>query len=245
MKAIQIIISLLAINVQLLAQTDWKNYLEGLNGKDTYYQFVVEKGISGKCFLMLGEEVNYYQDIISLDDKAGKEILRIEFDDSLGLLTTFKGIVHSEKDGYNNAVVDSSNLFNPWLYYFQSDYFGLALECIDTTGPFYTVILNENTTLEISKLNKQFKKVSIESYISMRISYPNGVNFNRQENPLRKDAQAEADIIGHSEQTRFTIWNGQLQEIKGDWIKIKTISGEVGWIKWKQGDSLLIQFENV
>ncbi len=31
--------------------------------------------------------------------------------------------------------------------------------------------------------------------------------------------------------------------MEGDWIKVKTILGEIGWIRWRDGEKVLIRID--
>jgi hypothetical protein len=98
------------------------------------YPFVTENNISGQCFIILSKDFDYYKSPIVIKSADNKEIVRVEYWDSNGVTTTFKGSSYRQ--------FDNRNAFTPWLFSDNPDYFALALECIDSMGTHYKVKLN-------------------------------------------------------------------------------------------------------
>ena len=219
---------LLISSFQAVAQDAWFE-LSTINN-DPDYPFKTEKNIEGICFIVPSPDLNYYKKPIVLSEN-GKEFLRIEFSESKGMVTTYKGTTH--------FAGDTTSTFRPWLYTDNANQFNLAMECTDTAGAFYKVRLNAQDLAFISKRNKDFKKMSLEQFTERWTSA--GFDFDRKQNPLRKSASDTAEIISNDEQNKFPIWPAKTLEAKGDWLKIKTVKGEEGWIRWKEGDRVLIR----
>ena len=193
--------------------------------------FIPQDNINGICFVTLADTFNYYKKPIIINDKDKNEVLKIQFTDSLGLTTTFNGKKYSRRD--------TGNTFNPWLWINSEEYFQLAFECTDTSGAYYKVLLTNKDFAFINKKNKDFKKQSIASFVKEWTSI--GFDFDRSANPLRQSANDNSKIIKHKDQDKYKIWQGESIEVKGDWIKVKTVKDEVGWVRWRQGKKVLIR----
>ena len=228
MKAI-ILIGTLFLTISTFGQNrkDWTQ-LDFLN-KDSENPFMTENNISGLCFIILSDNFDYYKKPIIIRSTDNKEIVRIEFIDSLGMTTTFKGQSYRQ--------FDNKNPFKPWLFSDNSDYFRLAFECVDSTGTHYKVRINEKELVSISKNNKDFKKQETSDFVKDWTSL--GCDFDRSTNPLRETPNGK--IIKHADQTNYKIWNGESIEVKGEWIKVKTLKNEIGWIRWRSGSKVLIR----
>lgn len=148
--------------------------------------------------------------------------------------TTYKGITYQRYDTLNHP-------FCPWLWLDKSDYFRLAFECVDATGKYYKVRLNETEFGWIKKTDNTFKKESIKDFVLSWTMEPMGLDFNREINPLREKPKDSGEIIQNQELSKYKIWQAEALEMKGDWLKIKTIKGEIGWIKWRDGKKVLIR----
>lgn len=211
---------------------DWSNWtiLDHLNNQ-TEDPFTTERNITGLCFVILADDFNYYKDPVVIKGPNDNEVLRITFTDSGELLTTYKGRTYKQ--------YDSSNTFRPWLFVDNPDYFRIAFECVDTIGASYKVRLNETDFALIEKKNKNFKKESISDFISGWTSM--GFDFNRTINPVKEVPKENSKSIIHKEQQKYRIWRGECLEVKGDWIKVKTIKDEIGWVRWRIGTKLLIR----
>lgn len=81
--ALFILVLLLSLNCFSQGRRNW-TVLDGLN-LDPEYPFQTESDIEGICFIVLSNTVSYYDAPIIVNDKEGKEIVRIEYDDSLDI----------------------------------------------------------------------------------------------------------------------------------------------------------------
>lgn len=192
--------------------------------------FIPERSITGLCFIILDDGFGLYKTPIVINETNGAELLKIEFENSL-LKTTYKGKPNDQHD--------SKHAFNPWLFINNPDYFRIALECTDSSGLFYKVRLNEIDYALINKKDRTFTKQRISDFVITWTS--TGVDFNRTTNPLKESPSDESKTILHPEQKKYKIWYAESQDIQGDWIKVKTIKDEVGWIRWTKGHELLIK----
>jgi hypothetical protein len=119
--------------------------------------FAPEKTITGLCFIILADDFDYYKNPVVLKEANGAEILKITTENSL-LITTYKG--------KSNDTYDNTHAFKPWLFIDNPDYFRVAFECIDTTGSFYKVRLNETDYTLIEKKDPNFRKQMIPDFVS-------------------------------------------------------------------------------
>jgi hypothetical protein len=58
---------------------------------------------------------------------------------------------------------------------------------------------------------------------------------------LKEFPTEKSKTLFHTEQKKYKIWYAESQEIKGDWIKVKTIKDELGWIRWRNENELIIK----
>lgn len=226
-----IVIWLLLFSLATVGQdrTNWTT-LDYLNN-DKENPFTTEVDISGLCFVVLADDFNYYTDPVVIKGANSSEVLKIKFTESGGLLTTYKGKTYKQ--------FDSSNAFKPWLFIDNPDYFRIAFECVDTIGTSYKVRLSDTDFTMIDKKNKNFKKESISDFVSGWTSL--GFDFNRAINPVKESPKDDSKTIVHKEQQKYKIWRGESLEVRGDWIKVKTVKDEVGWVRWRKGNTVLIR----
>jgi len=224
-----ILLGFLFLTIPTVGQNrkDWTR-LDYLN-KASESPFMTEKDISGQCFIILADNFDYYKNPIIIKTADKKEFIRLEFGETL--VTTFNSKSYVQ--------CDQTNPFNPWLFGCNPDYFSLAFECVDSTGTDYRVKINEREFALISKQNKDFKKQKITDFVKDWTTL--GCDFDRHANPLRETPKSDGKIINHPDQKEYKIWNGESLEIQGDWIKVKTLKNEIGWIKWRTGNKVLIR----
>ena len=231
----QIITYLLAFSVGLNCfgqnANNW-TILDDLN-QNPNFPFKTEKEIRGICFLTLSDNFDYYHSPIIVKNTNNELVAKIEFVDTIGIQTTY------EDQTYNSF--DTLNPFKPWLWIDNPDYFRLAFECTDTTREYYKVWLNEEDFTFINKTDKSFKKQSLNDFILRWTASPMGLDFNRKSNPLKRNPNEQSEIISQELPNKYKIWNAESIIIKGNWMKVKTITDEVGWIKWREGKKLFIR----
>ena len=228
-RLITFIILILTINSALSQNRKNWTQLDYLNA-DESYPFQTENDITGIFFVTISDTLNYYENPIVITDSENKEIAKIEFTEN-DVVTTFNGKEYSRND--------TLNPLNPWLLVLNPDYFRLAFECIDMTSDHYVIKLNENELGYIELENPDYKKESIEDFVKSWTVL--GFDFDRSTNALREEPNENGKIIPNPNADKYKIWTGGVLEIKGDWLKIKTIKDEVGWIKWRDGHKVLIR----
>ena len=103
----------------------------------------------------------------------------------------------------------------------------------------YIVKLNDNELGYIEIGNLDFKKVTIEDFVKNWTIL--GFDFDRSINVLREEPKENGKIISNRLTVKYNIWRGSVLEIDGDWLRIKTVRDEVGWIQWKEGQKVLIR----
>ncbi|WP_271855904.1 hypothetical protein [Patiriisocius marinus] len=207
---------------------DWTQ-LDYLNF-DKNYPFETEKDISGLFFITPSITFDYYTEPIIVFDQENNEILRLRVGES-DVITCFNGQKYNR---YN-----TKNPLSPWLLSLSPDYFSIAFECIETNDKFYIVRLNDDQLGYIKKDNENFTKETVEEFVVRWTSL--GFDFDRINNPLRAENSQSAKIITNELTGKYKIWTGEVLEMKGDWLKIKSIKEEIGWIKWREGEKILIR----
>jgi len=128
---------------------------------------------------------------------------------------------------------------------FHPDYFTLALKLIGEKSNYYEVVVNEETKLKkyIKKNDKNLKFETWENHILKTFA----IEFNQKENPIRETPNGTLKKVDLSKIERF----GAV-EFKGEWLKINwdtekntdsdSKKTDFGWIKWKEGENLLIDW---
>ena len=205
------------------------NELDYINA-DEFYSYQTENDITGDFFVTISDTFNYYERPIVIKNSEKKEMVRIEFKDN-DIVTIFQ----SKKYLRN----DTLNPLNPWLMSLNPDYFSLAFECINITSDYYVVKLNENELGYIDIVNPDFKKVLIEDFVKHWTL--SGFDFDRSTNPLRNEPKENGNIILNPLTKKYKLWRAEALEIKGEWLKVKTVKDEEGWLKWREGENILIR----
>jgi hypothetical protein len=47
--------------------------------------------------------------------------------------------------------------------------------------------------------------------------------------------------MDHPDEKQYRIWSGESLEVHGDWIRVNTLKNEKGWVRWKDGNKVLIR----
>jgi hypothetical protein len=198
------------------------NYYLDENSKSL---FTPEKDIKGVCFI----EISDFPAVIKTN--KGQEIVKLSYNDSIGGKVYYKG------NHYNEG--DTSSPFKPWVWVGDAENFAPEMECLDTVGKYYKVQINDTIFGFISKKDKDFEKISLSDFV---LEYTGlGFEFDRKTNPLRKYPSEKSPVIMHSYQSKYRIWEGEPIKVEGDWIKVKTTTDEIGWVRWRKRKKVLIQ----
>ena len=176
--------------------------------------------------------------LIVLSDKYGKnDFIRFYNEDgSLWYEFTYY------YDASDNEFEYANENFSPFA--FHPDYSLLALKCVGEDKGRYEVIVNEETGVKkfVRKDDPTLKFETWEKHILRTFS----VLFEEKENPLRENPNGELKKVEQSKIERFAA-----VEVKGDWLKVQWDTEDnpnndlkktdFGWIKWKEGEKLLIE----
>jgi hypothetical protein len=102
-------------------------------------------------------------------------------------------------------------------------------------------VINRETgqTGKIKKSNRFFKFELIEEFVENWAEI--GVDFDRSVNPLREFASDTSEIIPIDPQSKLKTESSEKISIKGDWIEVQTSDSEKGWVRWRQGNQILIR----
>jgi len=136
---------------------------------------------------------------------------------------------------------DNGNPFSPRLFVTNPDYFRLIFDCAKSTDKYYEVIVDQKTneTGFIKKADNSFKFETVVEYVNEWTTL--GLDFDRTQNPLRQEPSDNGSVISNEDQKKYKIWRAAKIEMKGDWLKVKIGDSEQGWIRWRQGDRILIR----
>jgi hypothetical protein len=187
------------------------------------------KGI-GLVEINLGRD-SFDKDLIVYDSNEEPRIIITATDDNV--VTKIGGKSFSRND--------NTNPFNPRLFGNNPGYFRLIFDCTKSTDKYYQVIIDQKTneTGFIKKADRTFKFVTVVEYVTEWTEM--GLDFDRTKNALRQEPFDNATVILNDKQKKIKIWTAEKIELKGDWIKIKTADEEEGWIKWRQGNQIIIR----
>ncbi|MBK7706806.1 MAG: hypothetical protein IPN69_08980 [Acidobacteria bacterium] len=118
----------------------------------------------------------------------------------------------------------------------------VVLKCIGVSGQYFRVLVNEETRLEkfVKRNDPAFEFKTWGQYVLECFA----VNFDARQNPIRTKPNGE--IVDH-DVTADT--NYHPDRIVGNWLRIRWHDGNdaqqkprFGWIKWKEGNRLLIWY---
>jgi hypothetical protein len=177
-------------------------------------------------------DTTHYKNDLVIYDSHGKPkiIIRITEDD----VTTKIG---SKTYHYNERLPQ----FDPREYTPHPDYFVLIFDCIKTTDHYYQVTINQKTKENgfIKKSDNKFIFETFEQYINDWAS--TAFDFDRSKNPLRTEPSDNSRIVLNENLDKYKIWRVEKIELKGEWLKVKTLDKEEGWIRWKSGNKIIIK----
>ena len=175
--------------------------------------------------------------LIVLNKNYGKEDF-VHFYNGDGSLWYRFTFYYDESDGKFEYANDD---FSPFA--FHADYFVLALKCVRKENGRYEVIVNEETGLRkyVKADDPVLKLETWEEHILNVFA----VTFNQEENPLLATPQGQAKKVAVPDAFFHPV------EVKGEWLKVKWDTAEgterkeprygSGWIRWKRGESLLVE----
>ncbi len=220
--------TILSILTVLTSATAQKTDLDFINA-DKFEPDGQIKGI-GLVKIELGRE-SFDKDLIIYDSKGTPKIIIRATDDDV--VTKIGGKTYSRND--------NANPFNPRFFVDNPDYFRLIFDCTKSTDKNYQVIIDQKTNEVgfIKKADSLFKFETAAEYVSEWTS--GSFDFDRTQNPLRQEPSDNATVISNVDQKKYKIWRAEKIEMKGDWIKVKIRDNEEGWIRWRQGDKIVIK----
>lgn len=195
-------------------------YIKQLNT----YPFISEDSITGIGIVSIDGPISIY-------DQNGYVLIKVEVSEKGG--TTYVG-------KYKYESHDTLNPFQPRLYVPNPDYYRLALDCIKKDSANYEVIINKHTgQTGIIRKKPNIKFETIDSFVNNWTGL--GFDFDRANNPLRKTTSLQSDTIHNNLVCQYSIWSGNKIRMKGDWMEIRVSETETGWIKWREGNQILIR----
>jgi hypothetical protein len=200
----------------------------GFLNRELEYPFVTEDSIIGIGIVEISDGPSCYK----IYSEEGKIIASVELKENEIITKIDDRIIK----GY-----DSLNPFKPRLFAESLDYFRLVFDCIKKDSNNYKVIINRQTgkTGYIRRNDNSFKFFSIDEYVDNWTGL--GLDFDRTNNPLRTTPSVTSDTIHSDLKNRYKIWRGEKILIKGDWMEIQTTKTERGWIRWREGNQILIR----
>ena len=108
------------------------------------------------------------------------------------------------------------------------------MRVVSRKGNKYEIIANEAGKIRKFVIvdNKILKHESFQDYLLRSV-----IGFDRTSNPVRRNIDGELIEIGDYEQIQPVI-------VKGDWIKLEfkdiTQQSSFGWVRWRDGDHILV-----
>jgi len=178
--------------------------------------------------------------LLTLSEEYKKPYDFIRFYNADGSLWYEFTFYYDDSDGKYEYENDN---FRPFS--FHPDYFTLALKLIGEKSNYYEVVVNEETKLKkyVKKNDKNLKFETWENHILKTFA----IEFNQKENSIRETPNGTLKKVDLSKIERF----GAV-EFKGEWLKINwdtekntdsdSKKTDFGWIKWKEGENLLIDW---
>lgn len=191
--------------------------------------FQTEGSMVGLGIIEPNSEISSYGKNFVVFDEVGESLLIISHSED-DVVVKIKG-----KDARHPA----NSFFSPRLFGSNPDYFRLAFDCTRKTREFFEVLINGDLRSKgyIRRSDSLFKFIKYENYV-MGWGI-NGFDFNRNTNPLRRRPSENGEpilpnVLGYS------IWRAEIIEKKDDWLKVKTVDNEVGWVRWRKDLKILI-----
>jgi hypothetical protein len=220
--------TIMAILAVLTTATAQKTDLDFINA-DKFEPDGQIKGI-GLVEIELGRD-SFDKDLIVYDSKGKPKIIIRATDEDVVTIIGDKSFSRN----------DNTNPFNPRLFVDNPDYFRLIFDCTKSTGEYYQVIIDQKTNEPgfIKKTDSSFRFETVDEYVNEWTT--SGLDFDRDQNPLRQEPSDNATVISNDDQKKYKIWRAEKIELKGDWIKVKVGDSEEGWIRWRQGDKIVIK----
>jgi hypothetical protein len=143
-------------------------------------------------------------------------------------------------DDRNGKFEYANDEFRPFA--FHQDHFLLAVKCTEATDKFLEVVVNEETGLrKYVKANDPTLKLEPWEKFVLSVF---AIKFDKKANPILETPNGQVKSVGIPPDASF-----RPVETEGDWLKIrwdqagaKTGEGSKGWIRWKNDESLLVDF---
>lgn len=220
--------SLIFVMLILTTGTAQKTDLDYINAD----KFEPDGQIKGIGLVEIDLAREYFGKDLRIYDIKGEPKITIRVTDST-VTTKLGGKLYSRND--------NTNPFNPRLFGNNPDYFRLIFDCTKSTDKYYQVIVDQKTneTGFIKKADSLFKFETVVEYVREWTTL--GLDFDRAQNPLRQEPSDNAAVISNTDQAKYKIWRAEKIEMNGDWMKVKIRNDEQGWIRWRQGDRILIR----
>lgn len=131
----------------------------------------------------------------------------------------------------------------PRFFNFSDDFFYMTLDCIEVTDQFFVVLINRELG-ELAFFPRKDNRLNFYSFSDYAQRHAaSGFEFNPSFNPLRTAPSDDAPIVAlHASSDPSSIF-GASKQINYDWMEVEIRdTKEKGWLRWKKGDELLLQF---
>lgn len=147
---------------------------------------------------------------------------------------------------YKGVTVSESGIdpkIDPRFFNFTNDFFRMTLDCIEVTDQYYVVLINRKlgNVAFFPRKDNRLNFYSFSDYAQRHAE--SGFEFNPSSNPLRTMPSDEAPIVGFASSSSPSSIFGASKQISYDWMEVEIRdTKEKGWLRWKKGDELLLQF---
>jgi hypothetical protein len=122
--------------------------------------------------------------------------------------------------------------FNQADYYIKPDYdIFQPLKVSGERDRFFVTTLRDQLVL----FDKRDTTLTFQTWEDHIVHSVSSLGFNPKSNPIRKESSGMAAIVPYIHDSFY-----HPIKIKGEWLLLRKFDEEYGWIKWRDGDHLLI-----
>lgn len=165
---------------------------------------------------ILNNDLEFFNDLSVL----GKGLIKVNGKDNLTIIKNNEGSIE--------------NVYDPTItpIFFKPDYGIFYLVCVSEEKNNYEIQIDKESTAMLSKREGGINFLSWNDFL---LSTTGISNLNWEKNPLKKKPGNESITLEVSEEDGFVV-----VKVSNEWIQVSNEEGQIGWIKWKQGNKLLI-----
>lgn len=137
-----------------------------------------------------------------------------------------------DNDGFT---IENKEERYPWFNVMFEHHYGSEMVCVGETNNYFKILVNNSGLCYWIRKNRYIELKKIDNYLKSFY----GINIKVKQ-PIYTNPTPNSNIIAYRGSVVSDSFN--IVQVKGDWIEIRSSLLKSGWIKWCNGNNILVDF---